>query len=267
MGQDKSDARYRKISLPEEMAIDKRAARAERAERLKQARVAAGFDGYGAVVKAAQAAHVNLETYRSHEQNRNGYGVDEARVYAKTFKTTVSWLLDGEGQQQAPEPEIVYDTPTATVVGEVAAGRYLSTEFHDETKWDPVPFVPGRYANLEQFAYRVVGPSMDLKHISDGDFIICVPYFEARPAPQDNDIVVVENVRNRTIERTCKELVITKNTYELWPRSSSTVHSEPLVIPKSSAVDGQPWLDETGLNAVIIVGLVIGRFRPFGNSY
>ena len=77
-----------------------------------------------------------------------------------------------------------------------------------------------KYAGLEQFAFKVRGLSMDQLRIFDGDYIVCVPYWQARPAVQSEDIVVVERRDGHKIERTCKQLLVVKRGFELWPRSS-----------------------------------------------
>lgn len=144
----------------------------------------------------------------------------------------------------------------ASIVGEVAAGRWLEQSDFIDDDLPMVPYVPGKYPNLDQFAFRVVGPSMDLKRIQHGDFVICVPYFEARTQIMDGDIAVIERRNGHLIERTCKEIKCVNGGYELWPRSSDLNFQEPIRIQNkrsSHATDG---------TEVEIIGLVIGRFAP-----
>lgn len=146
---------------------------------------------------------------------------------------------------------------TAPVIGETAAGQWLEPDAWDEAKYPPVPFVPDRYGDLTQSAYRVVGPSMNLK-IPDGAFVITVQYWEVRNQPQDGDIVVVERRRDGgLIERTLKEVVIRANQIELTPRSSDERFKEPIIIPRSKPQTNDPL-------EVEIVALVIGSYTPIG---
>lgn len=121
---------------------------------------------------------------------------------------------------------------------------------------DPIPVVATKYLNAEQFAYKIAGPSMDRERIFDGDYVVCIPYWVARSAPQTDDIVIVERRRGQTVERTCKQIVVNDGGYELWPRSTDPKYQSPIVIP-----DRRDPLCEDGLE-IEIVGLVIGQFRP-----
>lgn len=146
---------------------------------------------------------------------------------------------------------VVQEVP---VRGEAAAGRWAEADDLDQGRYKPVSAVLGEYAADIQFAFRIVGPSMDQKRIFDGDFVICVPYWEARARAVDGDIVIVEQRRGQLTERTCKELIVTNGGYELWPRSSHPRWQEPIVIPRANdphSTDG---------TEIEIIGLVIGIF-------
>lgn len=150
---------------------------------------------------------------------------------------------------------------SAHVVGETAAGRWLEAEIWDESKYEPVPFVPTRYSNLEQRAYRVIGPSMDERGIHDGMFVITVQYWEVRTQPQDGDIVIVERRRDGgLVERTVKEIVIRPDRIELTPRSTDERYKEPFVIPRDAR--GAHKLSEH--LEIEIICLVIGCYSPIG---
>lgn len=240
--------------------IDKRAEREERAGRLRQARIAAGFKTMAEAIRACGWA---LETYKAHENGRNGFDTAQARQYARRYKVSTAWLMTGSDEAEPVETAV----QVAPVVGEVAAGRWLAVDYHDEAQWAPVPFVPGRYAELPQTAYRVVGPSMDRMRIEDGDFIITVPYAEARSAPQSGDIVVVEIHHAGMVERTCKELIVTRQNYELWPRSSHPAYKDPIIVPQNSLSQNGPFRHDDDGKTITLTALVIGRFRPFGLNY
>jgi SOS-response transcriptional repressor LexA len=142
------------------------------------------------------------------------------------------------------------------VVGETAAGLWLEPDSWDEAKYPPVPFVPTRYADLEQRAFRVVGPSMNMAGIHDGSFVITVAYWDVRTQPQDGDIVIVERRRDGgLLERTVKEVVVLPDRIELTPRSTDERFKEPLAIPRTLHRSEETLEIE-------IVALVIGSYTP-----
>ncbi len=141
----------------------------------------------------------------------------------------------------------------ARVAGTVAAGLWFSADAPPQVEAEPVPYVPCRYPDLEQKAYKVSGPSMNRRRIEDGDFVIAVPYWEARVGFQDNDIVVVQRHRDGDlVELTVKEVAVRKTEIHLVPRSTDPQFQEPIVIPRDP--------NEDGYDSVEIVGLVVGRF-------
>jgi SOS-response transcriptional repressor LexA len=141
-----------------------------------------------------------------------------------------------------------------SVRGECAGGRWMEYEVGDPT-YETVPVVPTKFTALEQFAFRVRGGSMDRAKILDGDYVICVPYFMARAALTDGDVVVVERRRGGLYERTCKVVELRPGEgVALASRSSDPRHADPLLI-----VNGESQDDGTEIE---VVGLVIGRYSP-----
>lgn len=144
----------------------------------------------------------------------------------------------------------------AAVVGGVKAGLWM--EFDDGFNQDTetVPSVPGKWQAVKQFAYRVSGNSMDRARMHEGDYVICVPYADARTAIRSGDYVVVERRRGGAVERTVKLVSVGASEYRLEPRSSDARYSA-IVVPhgSSTAEDG---------SEIEIVGLVIGVFAPVG---
>lgn len=94
---------------------------------------------------------------------------------------------------------------------------------------------------------------MDKLRIYDGDYVVCVPYFDARRYPTQDDVVVVERRRGPTIERTVKQLALTAEGCELWPRSHDPRFQTPL------AVNRQGEGAESDGTTIEITGLVIFR--------
>lgn len=93
--------------------MDRRAEIQARSERLKQARESAGF---GSARKAAIASGWNYETYRAHENGRNGFEIDIGRIYAEHYRVDVAWLMTGSGDPPAPANHSVNPVGIATRV-------------------------------------------------------------------------------------------------------------------------------------------------------
>lgn len=216
----------------------------EIAARLRAAREKTGLT---AVEAAARFGWVP-STYYGHENGSRGIPHHRLVDYAKAYKVNVGWLLTG-----ALAPEILEITRKVAVVGEVAAGVWQEVDTWDGQKYDDVPTIPGRYEHLQQVAYLVRGPSMDLERIFDGDFVIVVAYFEARRTYEEGDIVLVTRRNGSLIERTVKSLHLLPDGLQLTPKSSDPRFQKPIVI--------QP--DSTGVvnSEVEITGLVIATHR------
>ena len=163
--------------------------------------------------------------------------------------------LEGDNNQELAVDSIASLAVTFVPVrGETAAGRWMEQDFlnTDVTEWASA--IPSSYPVADQFALKVVGNSMDLERIFDGWYVVCVPYWIARVAPADQDVVVVERRRGSMIERTCKQIKLTATSIELWPRSTDPKHQAPIIVPR-----GEDMAEADG-TTLEIVGLVIGRF-------
>jgi len=64
----------------------------EMASRLREARVKAG---YSSASQAARAHGWRVSTYIAHENGQNHYDAEQAKEYAKAFKTEAEFLLLG----------------------------------------------------------------------------------------------------------------------------------------------------------------------------
>lgn len=180
---------------------------------------------------------------------QTGIKPDIAKQIAQILTVSAESLVMGDHSENLNvpgRPRYVH------VRGTVAAGVWLE---HDEAPQltDALPIVTGRWSSLEQHAYRVQGPSVDQLRIFDGDYVICVPYFDARRWPTQDDVVVVERRRRATIERTVKQLSVTPDGCELWPRSSDPRFQTPLLVNRHG--EGE----EADGTHVEIIGLVIWR--------
>lgn len=142
------------------------------------------------------------------------------------------------------------------VMGRVGAGLWFDEGEIDESVYGDIPVIPGRYASLEQKAYKVTGDSVDKLGIFDGSFVITIDYWMVRAIIQDGDIVVVEKRDGGKIERTVKVAVITPTEFRLEARSTNPKwDGVAIIIPRKKA---DPADDRT----IEVIGLVIGDFRP-----
>ena len=74
--------------------------REERAKRLVMARKNAGFAGPKAIV---DRFGWNANVYKAHESGRNGFGIADAKKYARAFKVNLNWLQFGTGNALDPD--------------------------------------------------------------------------------------------------------------------------------------------------------------------
>ncbi|MGE8129046.1 LexA family protein [Methylobacterium sp. NPDC080182] len=145
------------------------------------------------------------------------------------------------------------DVRLAPVVGTVAAGLWFLPDAPPQVEPEPVPYVPCRHPDLAQTAYKVVGSSMNKRNVHDGDFVVTVPYWEARMAPVAGDIAVVQRSRDGgLVELTIKEIEVTRESVRLVPRSTEPEYQDVIIIPRTI----RPELYED----VTIIGLVVGKF-------
>lgn len=220
-------------------------------DRLRQARLKAGYPSARA---AAIAFGWKPSTYASHENGQTDVPPLEAmQRYAKAFRVPVETLLLASASKPA-EPSITISV--APVRGIAQAGIWREHEEMDFAELDPVPVVPGKWISLEQFAFKVEGPSMNRAGVVEGSFVVCVPYFLARREWITEDMVVVERRRGQIVERTVKRLRLVPEGAELWPESDDPRYQAPVFIAPNGS------LHEDDGTSVEIVGLVIGVYRP-----
>jgi len=146
-----------------------------RAERLKQARLASGHGGVKAVSKKFGW---NVNRYKAHDSGQNGFGLEDARAYAKAFGVSLQWLYAGIGvPEDKDEAPTTIDVP---VVSWVSAGQL--TEQSGITTLDDYPTVPTvDLPDGNWIALRVEGDSMD--RISPYGSIIFINLKDRRLVP------------------------------------------------------------------------------------
>lgn len=150
-------------------------------QRLRHAREMAGFQ---TVEAAAEALGVKYQTYAAHENGSRKFRYDSAKQYARRFKVTPSWLLDGAGEgpkiqlngEQAvpktPKTEIRYIPEFNVHVS--AGGGALIEEEQQIARWPFLPEYIENYLGLVQAKLTIVevrGDSME-PTLAHGDKIL-----------------------------------------------------------------------------------------------
>lgn len=136
------------------------------AARLKQARLASKLGGYR---KLHKRFGWNENTYKAHETGQNGFGIADAKRYAKEFKVSVAWLMSGDGSPTDIDEGQNVGVTSVPLVPWISAGQLSVHEgvmdFSDFTPIAAVDLPAGEWV-----AFRVDGDSMN--KISPPDSII-----------------------------------------------------------------------------------------------
>lgn len=147
----------------------------KRAKRLVTARRHAQFRGPTSVAKALG---IKVDTYKAYESGRNGFGITDAKAFAKLFKVSLNWLNFGIGDMlDDDEPSQAATVENVPIISMVSAGALAEVQTLRELSEYPTrPAV-----NLPQgiwVSMRVEGNSMN--KISPPDSIIFVNLADRR---------------------------------------------------------------------------------------
>lgn len=179
------------------------------------------------------------------ESNKNGPSL------ATLLKVCAELDLSPDGFSTVQKPiQITEELGAMAIKGEVRAGAWL--EFNDDMHdFGTLPTLPDpRYSNVEQFALKVVGTSMN-KVTPPGQYVIVAAWDSIGAELKDGDLVVVRRERAMTYEATLKRAKKIGNSWELWPESTDPRYQEPVKL-----ADGDSEVE------VRIIGKVIGRYEP-----
>lgn len=119
----------------------------------------------------------------------------------------------------------IFGTRQTKIIAEIGGGMWFEAETlesvgRSDSSHPSVPAVPdARYEGMKQFAVKVVGKDMD-RAIPQGFFAVCVPYWEARTALTENDVVLVERRRNGLVEGSLRRARKSPPGWTLEPESS-----------------------------------------------
>lgn len=190
---------------------------------------------------------------------------------ATALDVTPEWLtgetdsitIQGSGSLHIPDSKH-YGTMTATeavpVVGTVEAGAFRPVmETVDEATQEYIEIVRHpRFKAFPHIAFTVRGDSMNLKGISDGDTVICVPWADIGIGELTGILVVVERIANGGLLRewTVKEMEARPDRVVLHPRSSNPAHA-PIEIMRADHDTG------TEVRIIALVVNVLKNAFPF----
>lgn len=156
------------------------------------------------------------------------------------------------------QPKSAERVKSVPVYGVARAGHWIDFDDSRQEAFDEIPIVPGAWASYRQFSYKVGGLSMVKAGFHDGDYVVCVPYWEARTDVVDKDIVLVERRSGHLRETTLKRLRVSRTELKLVAESDDPAFKEPLFVQSMSP--GAPAVDD-GVT-IEIIGLAIGRYTP-----
>jgi transcriptional regulator with XRE-family HTH domain len=157
-----------------------------------------------------------------------------------------------DGRPSAGSGEVAF----LSVSDPVRAGAFLAVDDTDQSapRLTNIGRDP-RYPLAQQRIRPVVGDSMNLRGILDGDWVHLASVEGMNFAPETGMIVEVERTRvqGRERELTLKELEVTTDGLLLWPRSTNPLWRDPLTV-----TDG----DEEDVT-VQITGVMLQLIRRF----
>jgi len=123
--------------------MDRHSEKEARARRLVEARRSAGFTS---AKQAAERWGWKLETYKAHENGRNGFDNDSGRLYAKAFRVTLAWLMTGEdGDDLERVPFLPEDEPAPIERGGKGSAGYVSNAGIRSVEQGEIPQIDAQY--------------------------------------------------------------------------------------------------------------------------
>ena len=157
---------------------------------------------------------------------------DNMAALARVLDVTESWLM-GSSDDNTIEPS----TFGVRFGGVVEAGAFrLQDPLDQESETVRVPLPHDwRYAPEAQFAFKVVGDSMNKANINEGMYVLALEvhaWERVHGEPTDGALVVVARTRMGAPERelTVKRLRIFRDRITLQPESTNPKH-EPMTFP------------------------------------
>lgn len=189
--------------------------------------------------------------------------LDTIEKLAESLDASPEWLAFGVGKdvREAKEQTAVRAGQLMSVLGEVAAGRWLEVEQNaDTSRYEPAPITPDpAYRQEAQYGLVVRGTSLNL-YAADGDILHCLDIAQSGRMPTTGELVIVEQIRDGGFlrERTAKAYHVgDDDTVELRAFSDDPRWDQPIYIPHRV----YSHVQEKGL-VIEVVAVVLGAYRP-----
>lgn len=224
--------------------------REKRAARLVKARKDAGYKGPTSV---CDRFGWNINNYKAHEQGRNGFGLADAKAYAKAFGVSLAWLNNGVGESNSSNASKSGDsafTLGMPVLGSARAGAFLDITLVDEQP-DGAPTIGVasdlRFAHANQYALLINGESMN-RRFPNGTYVTCVSWADTGLELRPGMCLHVERYQAGLTEITVK--VYAEKEGQRW------------LFPDSTESKFQPIeLDGDEGTEIVIKGLITGSWK------
>lgn len=185
---------------------------------------------------------------------------------APVLGVSVAWLMGQTtdlGDAANENPQLV-EAPSQTlpIKYEVGAGYWVELDHVTQVNYgssvvmkDPV------YSPFEQWLERVVGDSMD-RDYPPGSLVHVVDAVSIGYAPRHGDHVILEVTRHQGLEmeRSVKEVVMTPDGPEFWPRSNNPRWQKPVSLTGEVMRRQESSSDDS--IEIRVAGLVLGSYRP-----
>lgn len=235
-------------------------------ERIQARLAAVDMDAAPASQAAGLGKDYIRDLLRGHKRTISS---DAATRLARVLRCNVEWLLNGTGPET---PDTEFDPDPIESAGPdysagiryggiVEAGAFRPVNTYDQDgDFFPTPVQPDpRYPPSAQFAFKVVGDSMNLSDMREGMWVHAVDIYlweRLHGPPGDGKYVIAAQFSddNARRELTVKRLRLFRDRIELQPESSN---------PKHNAIV-YPWppRDENPLEAGIIA-VVLKAVRDY----
>ena len=174
-----------------------------------------------------------------------------AMVAATLGLSMDEFIVDDNAIKSAPAALAQVPVGKVQVVGALQAGIWQEPTMVDIDENAKVPSVLNpKYHGLKQYAWKVVGPSMN-RIADDGSYVIGVSLYDLEREPDHNAAVVCVRHDGHKTEHTVKRVRYVNGGRQLWPDSTDPRFQAPVWIPN----DGREG------EAVEITHLVIGVYK------
>lgn len=200
------------------------------AQRLQAARKAAG---YADAAEAAAALGVPYPTYAGHENASRGVRPEAASKYARRFRVSLDWLLEGRGAGPGSGPVADrVDARRVRVKGYVQAGHWAETwELPEEDQYDvPVP-LDEHLAPFRLYAAETRGPSMNRRYPA-GTVLIFTDAIETHEQIEVGKRYIVERERADGLREATVKTLWRDDSGVFWllPESDDPRFQEPIPV-------------------------------------